>query len=88
MLTRQITPGRNSLIGRTVLEGKPVQIADVLADAEYTQGEAQKIAQYRTVLGAPLSREGVPIGAIALQRTEVRPPPSRSSYSPLLQTKR
>jgi two-component system NtrC family sensor kinase len=73
MLTRQITPGRGTLIGRTVLEGKPVQIADVLADPEYTQNPAQKIAQYRTLLGAPLLREGVPIGAIGLQRTDVRP---------------
>jgi GAF domain-containing protein len=49
-----------------------VQIADVLADPEYTY-EAQKIVRYRTLLGAPLLREGVPIGAISLQRTEVRP---------------
>jgi signal transduction histidine kinase len=73
MLTQQISPGRASLIGRTVLEGQPVQIADVLADPEYELGEAQKIARFRTLLGAPLLREGVPIGAIGLQRTDVRP---------------
>src|SRR5262245_4767497 len=73
MLTQQISPGRGSLIGRTVLEGQPVQIADVLADPEYELGEAQKIARFRTLLGAPLLREGVPIGAIGLQRTDVRP---------------
>jgi two-component system, NtrC family, sensor kinase len=55
------------------MEGRPVQIADVLADPEYTQTEAQKLVRYRTLLGAPLLREGVPIGAIALQRTDVRP---------------
>jgi signal transduction histidine kinase/uncharacterized protein YigA (DUF484 family) len=73
MLTQQISPGRASLIGRTALEGQPVQIADVLADPEYELGEAQKIARFRTLLGAPLLREGVPIGAIGLQRTDVRP---------------
>jgi two-component system NtrC family sensor kinase len=51
----------------------PVQIPDVLADSEYALGEAQKIARFRTLLGAPLLREGVPIGAIGLQRTDVRP---------------
>ena len=73
MLTQQISPGRASLIGRTALEGQPVQIADVLEDPEYELGKAQKIARFRTLLGAPLLREGVPIGAIGLQRTDVRP---------------
>ena len=73
MLTQQISPGRASLIGRTALEGQPVQIADALADPEYELGKAQKIARFRTLLGAPLLREGVPIGAIGLQRTDVRP---------------
>jgi GAF domain-containing protein len=73
MLTQQISPGRASLIGRTALEGQSVQIADVLADPEYELGEAQKITRFRTLLGAPLLREGVPIGAIGLQRTDVKP---------------
>ena len=73
MLTLRHLPGRGSIIGRAVLERTPVQIADVLADPEYTQTEPQKLAQFRTVLGAPLLREGEPIGAIALQRTDVRP---------------
>jgi GAF domain-containing protein len=73
MLTIKLSPGRGTLVGRTVLEGRPVQIADVLADPEYTPTEAQKLAHYRTVLGAPLLREGVPIGAIALDRIDVRP---------------
>ena len=73
LLTLRHSPGRGSVVGRTLLEGRPVQIADVLADPEYTQTEAQQLAGYRTLLGAPLLREGVPIGAIALQRIEVRP---------------
>jgi two-component system, NtrC family, sensor kinase len=73
MLAQRHSAGRGSVVGRTVMECRPVQIADVLADPEYMQTEAQKLVQYRTLLGAPLLREGVPIGAIALQRTEVRP---------------
>jgi two-component system, NtrC family, sensor kinase len=73
MLTLPLEPGRGSLIGRTALEGRPVQIADALADPEYAFPQVQKLGRYRTMLGVPLLREGVPIGVIALQRTEVRP---------------
>jgi GAF domain-containing protein len=73
MVTLVVSSGRGSAIGRAIMEGRPVQIADVLTDPEYAQTQAQMIARYRTILGAPLLREGAPIGAIALQRTEVRP---------------
>jgi GAF domain-containing protein len=73
MLTQQILPGRGWVVGRAALEGRPVQITDVLTDPEYTYTEAQKIAGYRSILGVPLLREGVPIGGIGLQRTDVRP---------------
>jgi signal transduction histidine kinase len=69
----RLSPERGSVVGRTVLEGRPVHITDVLADPEYTQTESQKLACYRTLLGAPLLREGVPIGVITLQRLDVRP---------------
>ncbi len=61
------------MVGRAVQEGRTVQIVDALADPEYSQTEAQELAGYRTLLGTPLLREGTPIGAFALQRTEVRP---------------
>jgi GAF domain-containing protein len=73
MATRRLLPGRGTVVGRALLEGRPIQITDVLADPEYTDKEAQKAGQYRSLLGAPLLREGVPIGAIALQRTAVKP---------------
>ena len=71
-LTMVLSPGRGSIVGRTVLEAKPVQIADVLADPEYTL-PAQKIGNYRTALGIPLLREGVPIGVFFLSRGQVNP---------------
>jgi two-component system, NtrC family, sensor kinase len=67
------TPGRGSIIGRTLLEGKVIHLHDVLADPEYTMGEVQKKAGFRTSIGVPLVREGVPIGVINLLRREVRP---------------
>ena len=80
MLTQSIRPDA-SVVGRTAMEGRPVQIADVLADPEYAQMKAQTLAQFRTLLGVPMLREGVPIGAIVLQRTRCgRSPRSRSSW--------
>jgi len=62
-----------SLVGRTALLGRPVAIDDVLADPDYTLKEAQQRLGYRSLLGAPLLRDGEPIGVISLWRHEVRP---------------
>jgi two-component system NtrC family sensor kinase len=64
---------RGSVIGRTLIEGKAVQISDVLSDAEYAYLESQKKGCYRTMLGVPLLREGIPIGVLLLARSSVRP---------------
>ena len=56
-----------------LLEGKPVQIADVLVDTEYKLSEIQKLGGFRTHLGVPLLREGSPIGVILVSRTVVHP---------------
>jgi GAF domain-containing protein len=66
-------PGRGSIIGRTVLERRPVQVADVLADPDYTLQEMQKKIGFRTILGVPLLRDGNPVGVIILMRLEVQP---------------
>jgi GAF domain-containing protein len=64
---------RGTMIGRTLLEGKVVQIPDVEDDSEYTWKDAQKLGGYRTLLGVPLVRGGIPIGVISLIRRRVRP---------------
>ena len=66
-------PGRGGVVGRVLLEGKSVQIADVLADPEYTLREFARLGDYRTILGVPLLRESIPIGVLVLQRAAVRP---------------
>ena len=69
-----IEPGRNTLVGRTALEGRTVHIPDVRTDPEYTWSEAiERSGGVRTILGVPLIREGVPIGVFNLARTTVRP---------------
>lgn len=64
---------RSSVMGRALLEQRPVQIVDVLADPEYTLLEAQRASGFRTLLGIPLMSEGAPIGVLAVWRTRVEP---------------
>ena len=71
--TLTFAPGRGSLTGRVLLERKPVQIPDVLADPEYSNLEPQRLGGYRTHLGVPLLRDGNPIGLILVSRRTVRP---------------
>jgi two-component system, NtrC family, sensor kinase len=73
MRERPIIPGRGTVLGRAVTECKPVQVNDVEADPEYTLREGQRLGGFRTVLGIPLLREGMPIGVIVLTRSIVRP---------------
>jgi GAF domain-containing protein len=73
MRDRPIVPGRGTVLGRAVTEGRPVQVRDVTGDLEYTLTEGQKLGGFRTVLGVPLMREGTPIGVIMLTRNTVRP---------------
>jgi GAF domain-containing protein len=65
--------GRGTATGRALLEGRVIHITDVLADPEYTWAEAQRLGGYRTVLGVPMLREGIPVGVLTLTRSEVRP---------------
>src|SRR5262249_14131935 len=57
-----IRAGRGTTVGRALLEHRPVQIADVGADAEYDYPEAQKLAGLRTGLALPLLAGGAPPG--------------------------
>jgi signal transduction histidine kinase/HPt (histidine-containing phosphotransfer) domain-containing protein/ActR/RegA family two-component response regulator len=68
-----VEPERGTAHGRALLEGQIIHIPDVLADPDYTWAEAQRLGGFRTILGVPMLREGVPIGVLALTRSEVRP---------------
>ena len=71
--TLTFPPGREGVVGRVQLERKPVQIADVLADPEYRLQETQRLGGFRTHLGLPLLRDGVPIGILVVSRVTVQP---------------
>ena len=62
---------RGNVVGRTVLEGKAVQVVDILADPEFTFLAMSEIGKTRTILGVPMLREGVPVGVLVLTRSAV-----------------
>jgi len=64
---------RGSVTGRALVESRIIHIPDIRTDSEYTFSEGLNLANIRTGLGVPMLREGVPIGALALGRSEVRP---------------
>ncbi|HEY3304516.1 MAG TPA: GAF domain-containing protein, partial [Candidatus Binatia bacterium] len=66
---------RGSVAGRAIIDRKTVHVHDLLAaEADFPALKTRGIAMgVRTGLAVPLMREGVPIGAINIRRTEVRP---------------
>ncbi|MGE5200966.1 MAG: GAF domain-containing protein, partial [Acidobacteriota bacterium] len=70
---RPMTPGRDTITGRTALEGQVVHIDDVATDLSYALPEAITLGKQRTGLGVPLLRQGEPIGVITLARSRVEP---------------
>ena len=69
----EITPGTDTLVGRTAAAGRPVHILDAWEDPHYgPKGEA-RIGKSRTMLGVPLLRDGVTIGVICTARSVVEP---------------
>ena len=64
---------RSSVTGRVALDGKIIQIPDVLADPGYHATDHQQAFGYRTILGVPLLRDGTMMGVLSLTRNEVNP---------------
>ena len=62
---------RGKATGRALLERRPVQIIDIQTDPEYEMHETLSEIGMRTVLAVPLLREGLPLGVIALWKTQI-----------------
>jgi GAF domain-containing protein len=75
---------REHATGRAILLGRPVQIPDVLEDPEYALPLVRD-AGIRSVLAVPMVRDGIPIGAIAVQMW-VTPRPYSDEQIGLLST--
>src|SRR5215813_630271 len=64
-------PSRKSVAARATLEQSVVQIPDVYADPDYALGELAAVCGYRSGIGIPILRDGVPIGSIAIARAQI-----------------
>ena len=67
---------RYSVAGRAVVDRQLVHVHDLQAasEVEFPLAKSRAVRDgTRSVLGVPLLREGLPIGAILIRRTEVRP---------------
>ena len=63
-------------VARAIIDRQTIHVHDLAAELETEFPDSRSIQQVtgtRTVLATPLLREGVPVGAIVIRRTEVRP---------------
>ena len=59
MRERPLVPGRGTVLGRAMIEVKPIQIDDVAGRSGiHSDRRRAKLGGFRTVLGVPLLREG------------------------------
>ena len=63
-------PNRGSAAGRAILAREVVQIPDVFADPDYELGAVATAATFRSTVGVPMMREGMPIGVINVVRPQ------------------
>jgi two-component system, NtrC family, sensor kinase len=75
-----IRPAPETMLGRTLSGKKPIQIADLREEADYTDAPSgvtgaklAKLAGARSVVAVPMLKENRLVGAILIYRQEVRP---------------
>ena len=64
--------GRGSIVGRTALEKKVVEIKDTKADPEFDFVRPPNLRPSRSMLGVPLIRDGTLIGVMGFARAVVK----------------
>ncbi len=64
---------RRTLVGRVALDRRAQQIPDVLADPDYGRLDLQRVAGFRTTMGAPMLLDDEVVGALAVWRNAVSP---------------
>ncbi len=57
-------PDERSLAGRVILARKAIAIEDIFDDSQYRLGSFAKTGGWRRLIGAPMLKDGVPVGVI------------------------
>ena len=70
---RPLVPSRDTVAGRTAMEGQVVHIADLTTDPSYGWAQAAAIKEVRSIIGVPLLRDGMVVGTFSLTRNHVEP---------------
>jgi GAF domain-containing protein len=65
-----IVPGRVSAAARSILSGTVEEIPDIHTDRDYEHGHIAKIMAYRSIVAVPMLKDGRPIGAISMARSQ------------------
>src|SRR3954467_10193989 len=65
--------GRGTAVARSIVSGAVEEILDVHADSEYEHGDIATIVNYRGIVAVPMLKDGRPIGAIAMARSQAGP---------------
>jgi len=63
-------PGRDTATTRAILTRSVVAVPDTLVDPEYVIGRTAAATGFRSALSVPLMRQGIPIGAVGVGRSE------------------
>src|SRR5262249_43057860 len=73
-LQREVPITRDRIAGQAILDRRPIHIHDLAAEPEEKyEAHRWRSLGFRTVLMAPLLREGTAIGTLAIRRNEARP---------------
>ena len=73
LMAHPIARNRSSTVGRAAEDKCTVQIADVLADADYGRLDLQRLTGFRTLLSTPMVLQDEVVGVLAMWRTDVAP---------------
>ena len=72
-----VVPSRGFAAARAILDNAVTEIADICADADFDHWRIASVADYRSVLAVPMRKDGLPIGAIAVVRSQIGAFPKR-----------